>query len=197
MKKKLIVAVVAASMMALCLTGCQKEDQAPVSSAQSEGSAGAEQTAGDNKLQVCSGCQEEKECQTYTVDGQDYIVCDDCYDEFATGMGLNDTDNGVDTGSNSGAGQSTAALQTCSGCQEKKECQTYTVDGQDYIVCDDCYDEFATGMGLKDVDNGAASVQKCSGCEEEKECQIYTVDGQDYIVCDDCYDEFASGMGLK
>ena len=41
-------------------------------------------------LDVCGGCELEKECTIYNVDGQDYYVCDDCYEEFATGMGLLD-----------------------------------------------------------------------------------------------------------
>lgn len=41
-------------------------------------------------LDVCGGCELEKECTIYNIDGVDYYVCDDCYEEFATGMGLLD-----------------------------------------------------------------------------------------------------------
>ena len=40
-------------------------------------------------------------------------------------------------------------ILTCSGCEATKACGKYEVNGQTYIVCDDCYNEFATGMGLK------------------------------------------------
>ena len=76
MKKKLITTTLVLSLLLFSLIGCQKD-------------------AADNSndtpavtLQICGGCETEKECSTYTVDGKDYIVCDDCYDEFATGMGL-------------------------------------------------------------------------------------------------------------
>ena len=38
----------------------------------------------------CSLCEVSKACSTYEVDGEKYIVCDDCYNEFATAFGLND-----------------------------------------------------------------------------------------------------------
>lgn len=37
---------------------------------------------------VCGGCEESKVCQVYYIDDGIYYVCDDCYEEFATGMGL-------------------------------------------------------------------------------------------------------------
>lgn len=37
----------------------------------------------------------------------------------------------------------------------------------------------------------------CSGCEEQKVCEIYYIDDGRYFVCDDCYEEFATGMGLE
>lgn len=36
----------------------------------------------------------------------------------------------------------------CSGCQEHKVCNAYYIDDDCYLVCDDCYEEFAYGMGL-------------------------------------------------
>lgn len=43
---------------------------------------------GEKEILTCSGCEVEKACGKYEVNGQTYIVCDDCYDEFAAGMGL-------------------------------------------------------------------------------------------------------------
>lgn len=39
---------------------------------------------------------------------------------------------------------------TCGGCEEHKLCTVYYIDDDRYFVCDDCYLEFATGMGLID-----------------------------------------------
>lgn len=43
---------------------------------------------GEKEILTCSGCEIEKVCGKYEVNGQTYIVCDSCYNEFATGMGL-------------------------------------------------------------------------------------------------------------
>ncbi|MBE5972313.1 MAG: hypothetical protein E7246_07345 [Lachnoclostridium sp.] len=43
---------------------------------------------GEKEILKCSGCEIEKACGKYEVNGQTYVVCDDCYNEFATGMGL-------------------------------------------------------------------------------------------------------------
>lgn len=176
MKKKLFAMILVSCLLGCSFIGCSEK--------KAEETTEATETE-ETTLQVCSGCEEEKECQTYTVDGTDYIVCDDCYQEFAEGMGLIETDG----------------TMICSGCEEEKECKTYTVDGTDYIVCDDCYPEFAEGMGL--IDNSASTATTtiefttvCSGCEQEKDCKTYTVNGKSYLVCDDCYPEFAEGMGL-
>jgi hypothetical protein len=37
----------------------------------------------------------------------------------------------------------------CGGCEELKVCSVYYIDDDVYYVCDDCYEEFATGMGLE------------------------------------------------
>ena len=85
----------------------------------------------------------------------------------------------------------------CSGCEEEKLCDIHYIDNDRYIVCDDCYVEFATGMGLlSDGDHLGNTTYECGGCEVEKDCGIYWVGGQEYYVCDDCYEEFATGMGL-
>ena len=62
-------------------------------------------------------------------------------------MSKNVTDTSTDETASSDT--ETVTLQVCSGCDEEKECGTYTVDGVDYIVCDDCYESFAYGMGLE------------------------------------------------
>lgn len=158
MKNKILTTIILTFLLLCSLTACKKED--------------------DSK-QICSGCEEEKECQTYTVDGVDYLVCDDCYEEFAIGMGLIED----------------PAKQICSGCEEEKECKTYTVDGVEYFVCDDCYEEFATGMGLLEDEEIDAQLI-CSLCEKEKDCKTYTIDNIKYVICDDCFDEFAYAFGL-
>ena len=70
MRNKIIAVMGVAVMLAGCAVGCAKEETVETK-------------------EICSGCEQEKVCGTYTVDGVDYIVCDDCYEEFATGMGLN------------------------------------------------------------------------------------------------------------
>ncbi len=37
---------------------------------------------------------------------------------------------------------------TCGGCELQKVCNVYYIDDGRYFVCDDCYEEFAYGMGL-------------------------------------------------
>lgn len=39
---------------------------------------------------VCGGCEEHKVCDVIYIDDDRYFVCDDCYEEFAYGMGLNE-----------------------------------------------------------------------------------------------------------
>lgn len=162
MKKKILSLLVLSILLISTFAGCKKDE-----------------------LPVCTGCEEEKECKTYVVDDVSYLVCDDCYEEFATGMGLQDETSPI-----------------CSLCEIEKECKTYTIDGIDYIVCDDCYDEFAYAFGLdgapKDTPlEQSAPIPVCSLCEMEKDCDTYTVDGLEYIVCPDCYNEFATAFGLN
>ena len=37
---------------------------------------------------ICGGCEERKVCEVFYIDDDIYYVCDDCYEEFAHGMGL-------------------------------------------------------------------------------------------------------------
>ena len=81
MKKKLLTTALVLSLLTFGLAGCQNDTT----------TADTQNETTDSEvvtLQICGGCEQEKECGTYTVDGVDYIVCDDCYDEFAHGMGL-------------------------------------------------------------------------------------------------------------
>ena len=89
MKKKLIVTTLILGLLTFGLTGCQ-DNNAPAdttSDVQTDSDT-SDETNVDVTVQTCGGCEQEKECGTYTEDGTDYIVCDDCYDEFAHGMGL-------------------------------------------------------------------------------------------------------------
>ena len=66
------------------------------------------------------------------AEGKEYVVCHDCSNEFVTAFA------------------DTADKQTCSGCQEEKICGKYIIDGQEYFVCPDNYEEFAHGMKLEE-----------------------------------------------
>ena len=93
MKKKLLTTILVLSLVTLGLAGCQTEDTptdtpASVQDESTDTGANTDITTPETSLQICGGCEVEKECGTYTVDGTDYYVCDDCYEEFAYGMGL-------------------------------------------------------------------------------------------------------------
>lgn len=186
MKKKLFAMLLVSCLLGCSFMGCstKKAEETTDTEATSETEETTE--AEEATLQVCSGCEDEKECQTYTVDDTDYIVCDDCYPEFAEGMGL------IEHHEESHHTTASNYTTVCTGCKEAKDCKTYCVNDTHYLVCDDCYPEFATGMGLDATVNAI-----CSLCEVDKICKTYTVDGQDYIVCDDCYNEFATAFGLN
>lgn len=124
MKKTLIMMILSVSVFVCSIAGCGKDEEAAAEKTVSENTETSETVE-----EVCDGCQKQKECSTYTVDGKEYIVCDDCYEEFATGMAIE---------------------RECSLCEVSKACSTYEVDGEKYIVCDDCYNEFATAFGLND-----------------------------------------------
>ena len=76
---------------------------------------------------------------------------------------------------------------TCSLCERSVYCPQYEVDGVIYVVCDNCYGEFATAFNI---------LSYCSQCAEDKICGHYMVDDLPYSVCDDCYAEFAEENGL-
>lgn len=155
--KKLFLTLVVTGILAVCFTGCNKvsstadnsedtssidetvvEDMEDVEEAEDDSIVEDVEDVGDAGIQVttvavCSLCEVEKECGTYGVDGKDYIVCDSCYTEFATGMQLFDPH----------------ANHECSLCEVEKICSIYAVKGEGYIVCDDCYNEFATAFDLE------------------------------------------------
>lgn len=87
MKKKLLTTILVLGLFTFGLAGCQKNPTTDDTTANTT----TDSTTSDDvttSIQTCGGCEVEKECGTYTVDGTDYYVCDDCYEEFATGMGL-------------------------------------------------------------------------------------------------------------
>lgn len=86
MKRKIVTIGCMVGLLAFATTGCQNDDVLVDNN--------NEETT---NLQQCSLCEVVKECGTYTVDGLDYIVCDDCYNEFQHGMGLIDDYNMGDT----------------------------------------------------------------------------------------------------
>lgn len=43
----------------------------------------------------------------------------------------------------------TAFEYECGGCEQAKACDVYYIDDGVYYVCNDCYEEFAHGMGLE------------------------------------------------
>ena len=170
MRKKVLTVTFAVFLMMGILAGCGKgENVAASSSTVSQETVETDATSESEAVsaKACSLCEVEKECGSYEVDGQTYVVCDDCYNEFATAFGI---------------------PRECSLCEVEKLCYGYIVEDETYIVCDDCYLEFATAFELK---------QPCGHCEQEKICGHYTVDDVTYVVCGDCYDEFAEGFGLK
>lgn len=172
--------------------------------------------------QLCSLCEEYKECGSYTVNGITYLVCDNDYNEFAHAFDLetytpvcsvcdlcgqikecgeyfaNDMlyyvcDDDYNEFVNSYGLASESTYPVCSLCEQAKDCGEYFVNGQTYYVCDDDYNEFAYAFGLASTSTG----QVCSLCEQVKDCGEYTVDGQTYYVCDDDYNEFAYAFGLN
>lgn len=82
MKKKFVTIALVLSLLSFCLAGCQSDSSA--ADTQDEIVFDVPEIT----VQTCGGCEEEKECTTYTIDDVDYYVCDDCYEEFAYGMGL-------------------------------------------------------------------------------------------------------------
>ena len=197
MKKRVFTSLVLVGLLTLSLTGCKKEEAAPEVPVE-EAIVPEEEAAPVEEIvkEVCSLCELEKECKTYLIEGKEYIVCDDDFNEFAHAMGLVDDADAPDEETELESTDTPASepkssqIPVCSLCEMEKECDTYEVDGQKYVVCPDCYNEFATAFGLNEDTAGPT----CSLCEVQKVCGEYTADGQTYIVCPDCAEEFATAF---
>ena len=160
---------------------------------------------------TCQGCEEEKFCGTYMIDGKEYVVCQDDFEEFAVGMGLKEPDvigdsiepakaeEKTDKKSEDkpAAKPETSKLPTCSLCEVEKECNTYSVEGKEYIVCSDCYNEFANAFGLDTKEEARYIMLECSLCEISQLCGVYGVEGEEYVVCPDCATEFMTAFSEK
>ena len=93
MKKKLLTTILVLSLVTLGLAGCQTEDTptdtpTSVQDESTDTGANTDITTPETSLQICGGCEVEKECGKYEVNGQNYIICNDCYNEFATAFDL-------------------------------------------------------------------------------------------------------------
>ena len=77
MKKTLIMMILSVSVFVCSIAGCGKDEEAAAEKTVSENTETSETVE-----EVCDGCQKQKECSTYTVDGEKYIVCDDCYEDY-------------------------------------------------------------------------------------------------------------------
>ena len=111
MEKKILISLLIASFVLFGMTGCQKEDsipKEPVQKQQIQGESKEElqeekipsteenEEAADiqeSSTLTCSLCEEERICGVYVVEGKEYVVCPDDYEEFAHGMGLIEDSN--------------------------------------------------------------------------------------------------------
>lgn len=128
MRKKWFMVVMIAAMIFATLTACQKEEE-PVTKEPVEEIV-VEKSLDTTNLE-CSLCEVEKVCGIYGAEGEEYVVCADCANEFVTAF------------------EDTAERHVCGGCQEEKICAMYVVDENTYFVCIDDYEEFAYGMGIE------------------------------------------------
>ena len=140
MRKKLLAICLVTGLAASMVTGCQKESEGQteqkqetqVQQTENNENASEDTVVERTTTNTCSLCEVEKMCGTYTAEGQEYIVCPECANEFVHAF------------------SETADKQECSLCEEEKICGTYTVDGKEYVVCKEDYNEFAHGMNLND-----------------------------------------------
>ena len=148
------------------------DDQASTEEKPEEAKPSTEDTT-KAEIPVCSLCEMEKKCGSYTINGHDYMVCDDCYEEFLYAFNLNE-----------------GSIARCSLCEVKKVCGEYIAAGGLYIVCPDCAEEFISAF------EDSTEKNICSGCEREVVCGKYRLEGNEYYVCPEDFEEFAFGMGL-
>lgn len=120
MKKRILFTVLSAILMMGLLVGCKSDVEDATTS---------EPTIieYETPYKKCSLCEEIKICGTYDVDGASHIVCDDCYNEFATAFEI---------------------PRTCSLCGEEKPCAGYMMEETLHVVCNECYPTFATELGI-------------------------------------------------
>ena len=69
MKKTLIMMILSVSVFVCSIAGCGKDEEAAAEKTVSENTETSETVE-----EVCDGCQKQKECSTYTVDGKEYIA---------------------------------------------------------------------------------------------------------------------------
>lgn len=160
MKKKVLPVIMAVCFIAAFMVGCGKEEETVV-----EESNVVLDTI-DVATQVCSLCEEAKMCGTYQIGETSYIVCDDCFGEFAYAFDYK---------------------SVCSGCQFEKVCSCYTVEEAVYLVCDDCFPTFAYEKQIP---------QMCNVCQQMVNCATYDLKGNPYVICDECYPSWAEANGL-
>lgn len=121
MKKRILFTVLSAILLMGILVGC-KSDVEDVSSSENVGIIEYE-----TPYKICSLCEQEKICGSYDVNGEIHVVCDDCYNEFATAFSI---------------------PRTCSLCGEEKPCAGYMMEETLHVVCNECYPTFATELGI-------------------------------------------------
>ena len=160
MRKKYLSALLLTGLVLISLTGCQNEKE--TASQGEQQTQKEQQTSGDVQ-------QDQKEQQTSGDVQQDQEE--------------QQTSGDADVAKAS-------YIDTCSLCETEQICGTYTADGQEYVVCHDCSNEFTTAFAE------TADKHTCSLCEVEKICATYIVDNKEYIVCPDDFEEFSHGMNL-
>ena len=120
MKKRIVFTILTVIFMMAFLTGCKKEEEIATSETMVI-------TEYDTPYKICSLCEESKICGTYEVNEESHIVCDDCYNEFATAFSI---------------------PRTCSVCGEEKPCAGYMMEETLHVVCNECYPTFATELEI-------------------------------------------------
>lgn len=169
MKKKVWITSIMAGLLACCFMGCGKEAESK---------------------EVCSLCEVEKECEVYSVDGEEYVVCDDCYNEFAYAFGLIE-DEAAEEETEAEEPEEIEAEETET---EEPEAEENEAEAPETEAAGEGNEAETTETEADETESITKLV--CCMCEVEKQCGIYPVDGKDYNVCDACYMEFARSVGL-
>lgn len=167
MRKKYLTSLLLTGLVLVSLTGCQNEKE---TASQGEQQTQKEQQTSGDVQQTTAEEQQAQEGQQATAEEQQ------AQEEQPTS---GDADIAK-----------ASYIDTCSLCETEQICGTYTAEGQEYVVCHDCSNEFTTAFAE------TADKHTCSLCEVEKICATYIVDNKEYIVCPDDFEEFAHGMKL-